>query len=105
MQQKLDELCARLEKIENLMVSAPKRKMQESKEPWYPPEEKFGPWVETYGNPITDVPQDQRVQLLTRWQRINKCGPMHIMLRRTVREDHEKGLRLFPDFVAYRIVL
>lgn len=71
----------------------------------YPPEEKFGPWIETYGNPIPDVPQDQRVQLLTRWQRTHKCGPMHIMLMQTVREDHEKGLRFFSDFVAYRIVL
>lgn len=99
MQQKLDEICARLEKIENLMVSAPmKEKMQESKEPWYPPEEKFGPWIETNNKPITCASESMRVvQLLRRKDRNTKQYTPHTVLM-------QKGdVILDSEVVAYRV--
>jgi hypothetical protein len=50
-QQKLDEICARLEKIENLMVSAPmKEKVKKEDTTWYPPvPEGFSEWIEYTG--------------------------------------------------------
>ena len=73
--------------------------------PWYPAEEKFGPWIETYGNPIT-VPGEKRLQVLTRWQREDKkANILTTTTMQSVIEDHNNGVRFLRDIVAYRLVL